>query len=111
MWGSPVEFREARLDRHCHRVVDPGVQIDEPSGALRMSYGERRDLVAAERVSNEHGPFDLQRVECRADVRDPRRQVVSIALRLVGLAEANTCHTHDMESVSETRGEVVEDMR
>src|SRR5215218_9156845 len=93
----------AEVRRHCglrrgHGAVIVGrVEVHETECPLGMCTGEGGELVAAQRMPDEHRAGDRQRVEDRGDLRDPGCQFVTMALRLLGFTEPHPRERDDAE--------------
>jgi hypothetical protein len=58
-------------------VIISRVEIHQVTHPLGERAGKRGELVAGDRVTHECHPSEMQRVEHRAKIRDPGRQVVA----------------------------------
>src|SRR5712664_2973548 len=109
--------RSAKVRRHgslrCGNdaVIVCGIEVDEAHRSLGMRAGEGGELVAAERMPDEHRACDPQRVEDRADLRDARCQIVAVPVRLPGFSEADAREADDAEAIGESGRKIVEYMR
>jgi hypothetical protein len=89
-------------------MIHRGVEIDDRGGALRVCHRERRDFIAAQRMSGQHGLRDARAVECGADMGHSRVEVVTVSLRLIGFSEPRACDREHAKPIREPRRKVVE---